>query len=34
MGVPCGPGFPFIRLQALGAACPEALEGAGIHFNP
>ncbi|MDP9047316.1 MAG: hypothetical protein M3N14_04215 [Bacteroidota bacterium] len=24
-GVPCGPGYPLIRLQALGAACAEAV---------
>ena len=27
-------GFPLIRLQALGAACTEPVEVAGIRFNP
>jgi len=31
---PSGSGCTFIRLQALRAACTEALEVAGIHCHP
>ncbi|MDB5089113.1 MAG: hypothetical protein JWR09_3107 [Mucilaginibacter sp.] len=31
---PFGSGFPLILRRALGTACTEALEVAGIRFNP